>query len=94
MNTSTELDINSVRAFWDEKPCQADLSQAEDRRRYFEEISQRRYGRREWHIPIVAKFGSFRGKDVLEIGCGIATDGLEFARNGANYIGTDLTPHR
>ena len=47
MNTSTELDINSVRAFWDEKPCQADLSQAEDRRRYFEEISQRRYGRRE-----------------------------------------------
>ena len=93
MNTSTELDINSVRAFWDEKPCQADLSQAEDRRRYFEEISQRRYGRREWHIPIVAKFGSFRGKDVLEIGCGIATDGLEFARNGANYIGTDLTPH-
>ena len=49
MNTSTELDINSVRAFWDEKPCQADLSQAEDRRRYFEEISQRRYGRREWH---------------------------------------------
>jgi ubiquinone/menaquinone biosynthesis C-methylase UbiE len=93
MNTSTELDINSVRAFWDEKPCQADLSQAEDRRRYFEEISQRRYGRREWHIPIVAKFGSFRGKDVLEIGCGIATDGLEFARHGANYIGTDLTPH-
>jgi SAM-dependent methyltransferase len=30
---------------------------------------------------------------VLEIGCGIATDGLEFARNGANYVGVDLTPH-
>ncbi len=42
---------------------------------------------------MVAKFDSFRGKDVLEIGCGIATDGLEFARNGANYVGVDLTPH-
>jgi ubiquinone/menaquinone biosynthesis C-methylase UbiE len=29
---------------------------------------------------------------VLEIGCGIATDGLEFAKNGANYTGVDLTP--
>jgi ubiquinone/menaquinone biosynthesis C-methylase UbiE len=90
MTASTEL--QSVRAFWNESPCQAELSQAADRRQYFEEISQRRYGRREWHIPIVAKFDSFRGKDVLEIGCGIATDGLEFACRGANYIGTDLTP--
>jgi ubiquinone/menaquinone biosynthesis C-methylase UbiE len=41
----------------------------------------------------VAQFRAFRGRDVLEIGCGIATDGLEFARNGANYVGVDLTPH-
>jgi ubiquinone/menaquinone biosynthesis C-methylase UbiE len=44
-------------------------------------------------VPIVAKVASFQEKDVLEIGCGIATDGLEFARNGANYVGVDLTPH-
>ena len=30
---------------------------------------------------------------MLEVGCGIATDGLEFARNGARYVGVDLTPH-
>lgn len=93
MKRATDLDIHTVRAFWDEKPCQADLSHSEDRRRYFEEISEQRYGLREWHIPTVAKFESFRGKDVVEIGCGIATDGLQFARNGANYVGTDLTPH-
>jgi SAM-dependent methyltransferase len=68
------------------------LSSAADRRRYFEEISEKRYGGREWHVPIVARFDDFRGKDVLEVGCGIATDGLEFARAGARYVGVDLTP--
>jgi ubiquinone/menaquinone biosynthesis C-methylase UbiE len=85
--------IDNVRAFWDSSPCQSALSQAQDRRRYFQEISDRRYGGREWHVPIVANFTSFRTKNVLEIGCGIATDGLEFARNGANYVGVDLTPY-
>lgn len=32
-------------------------------------------------------------RTFLEIGCGIATDGFEFASNGANYTGLDLTPH-
>lgn len=84
--------ISNVSAFWNSNPCQSDLSNAEDRRRYFEEISQNRYGRREWHVPTVAAFHEYAGKDVLEIGCGIATDGLEFAKKGAHYTGVDLTP--
>src|SRR5215831_2785337 len=86
------LTVNDVRSYWDGSPCQADLSDSTEQTRYFQEISDRRYGRREWHVPVVAKFNSFRGKDVLEVGCGIATDGLEFARNGVNYVGVDLTP--
>jgi len=88
----TAANINTVRAFWDSNPCQATLSDAQDRRRYFEEISRKRYAGREWHLPTVARFDSFPGKDVLEIGCGIATDGLEFARHGGRYVGVDLTP--
>jgi ubiquinone/menaquinone biosynthesis C-methylase UbiE len=84
--------VDEVRTFWNAGPCQSNLSVAEERTRYFQEISDKRYGIREWHVPIVAKFPSFRGKDVLEIGCSIATDGLEFAKNGANYVGVDLTP--
>ena len=85
--------VDEVRGFWNAKPCQSDLSHSEERIRYFQEISERRYGHREWHVPIVARFDAFREKDVVEIGCGIATDGLEFAKNGANYVGVDLTPH-
>jgi ubiquinone/menaquinone biosynthesis C-methylase UbiE len=87
-----EPSVEKVRSFWNGKPCQSDLSQAEDRRRYFEEISQKRYAGREWHVPTVAKFEAYKGKAMLEIGCSIATDGLEFAKRGANYTGADLTP--
>jgi ubiquinone/menaquinone biosynthesis C-methylase UbiE len=88
-----EANISNIKTFWDSSPCQSDLSQAKDRRRYFEEISSKRFHGREWHVPTVARFDAFRGKTVVEIGCGVGTDGIEFARNGANYIGVDLTPN-
>lgn len=91
--TPVDTVIEDVQRFWNENPCQAALSAEQDRRHYFEEISRKRFGRREWHVPYVANFNGFRGKDVLEIGCGIATDGLEFAKGGARYVGVDLTPN-
>jgi len=84
--------ITDVKSFWNSNPCQSRLSQEIERRRYFEEISRKRFQGREWHVPIIARFDSFRRKDVVEIGCGVGTDGIEFARNGANYVGVDLTP--
>lgn len=86
-------DITEVKQFWNSNPCQSDLSTAYDRRAYFEEISRNRFGKREWHVPVVAGFQNYRGKAILEVGCSIATDGLEFARNGAVYTGIDLTPN-
>src|ERR1700751_4540965 len=88
----TETNISEVKSFWNANPCQSHLSQEAERRQYFEEISRKRFQGREWHVPIVAQFDAFRGKDVVEIGCGVGTDGIEFAKNGANYVGVDLTP--
>lgn len=85
------ISISDVQAFWNANPCNSRYSDQADRKAYFEELERRRY-RVEWHIPIVAQFDQFKDKDVLEIGCGMGCDGLQFARHGARYTGLDLTP--
>jgi SAM-dependent methyltransferase len=56
--------------------------------RFFEEVERDRY-RLERHIPAIVRFERWAGCDVLDAGCGIATDGLQFARAGARYTGLD-----
>lgn len=59
-------------------------------REFFAEVERERYVL-EPDIPEMARFGSWRDRDVLEAGCGIATDGLQFARAGARYTGLDFS---
>lgn len=85
-------DINeSVLQFWDDRPCNIRHSDKEvGTKEYFEEVTRRKYFV-ENHILSFANFPSYKGKEVLEVGCGIGTAAQSFMEAGAYYTGIDVS---
>ncbi len=83
--------MDLVRAYWNRRPCNIRHSPREvGTREYFDDVEARKYTV-EPHIKRLADFERWRGKKVLEIGCGIGTDTIGFARAGARVTAVDLS---
>lgn len=79
---------------WGEDPCGAEYAREHQlgTREFFESIERHRYQDYAPWMPAVMGFDQFAGKRLLEVGCGMGTDLLQFARGGAICTGADLTP--
>lgn len=92
MNSIPVSNKLAVKDFWERYPCGAGEAPTlkEGSPEFFESIERYRYSSDDF-MHRAAEFHRWAGKKVLEVGCGMGIDLLQFAKGGAEIYGIDIT---
>lgn len=83
--------MKEIKKYWNKRPCNIRYSKKKiGTEEYFNEVEKKRYFV-EPHIIDFANFLKWKNKKVLEIGCGIGTDTINFARNNSKVTAIDIS---
>jgi SAM-dependent methyltransferase len=80
-----------VRTYWNARIHDLEMTdQPPGSKAFFEELDDYRFDKLAY-LPQVIDFDGFKGKRLVEVGCGIGTDLVRFAKGGAHVYGVDLS---
>ena len=81
---------DEVRAYWDRHIHDLEITRHPvGSREFFDDLDQYHFEKLHHLLRLVA-FDGYRGRSVLEVGCGAGVDLARFARGGATVTGVDI----
>jgi len=80
----------AVRDYWNRRIHDLDITtHPVGSRGFFDDLDQYHFEKLH-HLPRLVAFDGYRGRSVLDVGCGAGVDLARFARGGAAVTGVDL----